>query len=106
MAKIIENREAKISDEQTLTYGEMIMLVVKTPTMVNGQPLSLDYDTLKKIYRVDKVIGSDKLQKKFVFEDADYDYIKMKLSTMTWGFYNEEFILFTDYINGVGKKDS
>lgn len=102
--KTVENKTAKLSEQETLTYGEMIMLVVKTPTMGHNGPLPLAYDDLKKIQRVDKVIGKDKLQKEFVFEDADYDFVKEKLAKMSWGYYNEEFISFTDFINDAGKE--
>ncbi len=105
MAKTIENKTVKISDGINpmvdVTYGELILTAVKAPSVINGQQQPLDYDGLKKIQRVDNVVGTDKVQKEYVFEDADYDFIKEKVTKMNWAFYHEEFINFTDCINGV-----
>jgi len=98
MAKKIENKIAKISDKETLTYGELIMTCVKSPTISNGQPQGYDYETLKKIKRVDDVIGTDKLVKEYSFEDADYEFIKSKVQSMNWGIYSAELINFITYI--------
>lgn len=98
MAKKIDNKIAKISEAETLTYGELIMICVKSQTIINGQPQGYDYETLKKIKRVDDVIGADKLVTKYSFEDADFDFIKSKVQAMPWGAYSVEIIKFITYI--------
>mgnify|MGYP003660178648 CR=1 FL=1 len=98
MAKQIENKIAKITETETLTYGDLVMMCVKSPTISNGQPQGYDYETLKKIKRVDDVIGTDKLVKEYSFEDADFEFIKTKVQAMNWGVYSVEIINFITYI--------
>jgi hypothetical protein len=98
MAKKVENKIAKISEKETLTYSELIMSCVKFPNIVEGQPQGYDYETLKKIQRVDNVIGIDKLTLDFTFEDADFDFVKSKVQSMSWGVYSTELIDFVTYI--------
>lgn len=98
MAKKIENKIAVLNKEYSQTYGELIMTCVKTPLIVQGQPQGYDYETLKKIQRVDSVIGTDKLVKEYSFEDADFEFLKSKVSGMSWGIYSSELIDFVTYI--------
>lgn len=98
MAKEIPNKIANITPGQTPTYGELIMSCVKQPGMINGQLLPLDYETIKKIKRIDDVIGNDKLVEKYEFEDADYEFVKSKVQSMGWGLYSPEIIKFVDTV--------
>ena len=97
--KTIENKLIKLNENETITYGEMIMTAVTT-LQVNqqGQPIPLQYDDLKKIQRVDSVIGKDKQVQEYQFEDSDFEFVKSKVIDMRWAFYNPEFIKFTDCI--------
>lgn len=88
----IENKFAKLSETESVTYGELIM------TCVKNQPNGFDYETLKKVQRVDDVIGKDKLSESFEFEDSDYDFIKQKVKDMKWGIFSVELINFVKYI--------
>ena len=96
--KTIQNKVAKISEAETLTYGELIMTCVKSPNMTQGQPQGLDYETLKKIQRIDKVIGTDKLTENFDFEDSDFEFLKGKVQSMTWGIYSVALIDFVTHV--------
>lgn len=98
MAKKIENKIAKINEKESLTYGELIMTCVKSPLIINGQPQGYDYESLKKIKRVDDVIGSDKLITDYSFEDADFEFVKSKVQSMPWGIYSVEILNFVTYI--------
>ncbi len=99
--RTIENKLAKMNEKVNITYGELIMNCVKAQNIIQGQPQPLNYDMLKKIAKVDSVIGENKLKKSFDFEDSEYDFIKEKVKAMPWGFYSKEFITFTDYIDNI-----
>lgn len=98
MAKEVENKSAKINGKESIMYGELIMSCVKSPIIINGQNQGYDYETLKKIQRVDNVIETDKITQKFTFEDADFDFIKEKVKSMQWGIYSPDIIDFVTYI--------
>ncbi len=100
MSRTIENKVKDLSPTISETYGDWIMLIVKTPRVVNGQAQPINYDDLKKIKRVDDVVTGDKLKQKFIFEDSDYDFIKERLtaSTFGWPYYHKFFLEFTEYL--------
>lgn len=89
MAKKIENKLIQITEKESATYGELIMTCVKSVER------GYDYETLKKIKRVDDVIN-DGLE--FTFEDADFEFIKSKVQSMQWGVYSNEILNFITYI--------
>ncbi len=103
MSRTVENKIMEISPSNSKTYGELIMEIVQTPRSINGTIQPLSYDDLKKIQRVDNVISANKLKSNFVFEDADYDFIKERLGAPNfgWATYNKKFIEFTEYINDI-----
>lgn len=97
--KTILNKKTHVKDSATeITYSELIMSVVKSQDRNEG----FNFDTLKSISRIDKV-ASDKTKKKFEFEDSDYEFLKSKLASMKWAFFDQVFIDFTEYINGGGE---
>lgn len=96
--RTIENRTATLNEVSKFTYGEMIMTCVKAQQVINGQAQPITYDNLKKIEKIDNVIGENKSKKSFDFEDSDYEFLKDKVLAMPWAVYHKEFILFTDYI--------
>ena len=53
----------------------------------------------KKSLRVDTAL--DKATDTIELEDADFDYIKPKVSTMTWALKSQVLVDFTDYIEGL-----
>lgn len=99
--RTIENKKVVVNEATTFTYGELIMTCVKAQQIIQGQPQPISYDTLKKISKVDDVIGTNKLTKSYDFEDADYEFIKEKVKAMPWAFYHKEFLIFTDYIDNI-----
>lgn len=95
--KTIIDKEIKVQGSDTLIYySELIMTVVKSMNQNEG----FNYDTLKKIQRVDEVCQKKGEMK---FEDSDFDFIKEKLANMKWAFFDKVFIDFTEYINGGGE---
>lgn len=98
MRKIV-NKVVKFSEKDSATYGELIMTCVKSPELNGqGQPQGYDYETLKKIKRVDDVIGTDKLKDEFEFEDSDFEFIKRKVNSTPWNIYSTELIDFIEYV--------
>ena len=101
MSRTVKNNLYVISPQETLSCGELIMMKVKQLPVINGQVQPLQYDDLKKIQRVDDIIGEDKLTPSFKFEDADYDFIIAKVNSGGWPFYSKGFIEFSEFIKNV-----
>ena len=53
----------------------------------------------KKALRVDTAL--DKAVETIDLEDADFDYIKPKVSAMTWALKSQVLVEFSDYIEGL-----
>lgn len=90
------NEITKIVD---YSYGELILLSIKRP---DNPQTGYSYDEIKQIDRVK--IAIDKIEKdvqEIIVEDSDYEFIKKKVGTMTWGVPSIEFLNFKEFIDSI-----
>lgn len=79
------------------SYSDLIMICVKRPS--NPQ-IGFSYDEIKSIDRVKKAIDEQK-QEQIELHEVDYDFLKSKVDSMSWGLPAIEFVEFREFIKDV-----
>lgn len=93
---IIMDQGKIVSDTKSdsISYAELIDICIKV-----SPPGGLSYDAMKKISRVEPGVGKENRDVEVIeLEDADFDFVKEKVKSMTWAFYHKEFVNFQEYI--------
>lgn len=78
------------------SYAKLIMDCIKRPSSNAG----FTYDEIESISKVKKAIAEEK-EGQISLEDADFNFVKVKVASMTWGVPSEEFLKFKKYIESV-----
>jgi len=81
------------TDGETLVYGDFIRTIIRQPM---NREKGVDIDEMRKGIRIlDKLDASNGVLE---LEDADYDHLKAKLETMTWGMVDRNLLEFIDAV--------
>lgn len=91
--KVLENKKVSIGNVE-MTYVELIASQIKS-TPAEG----FTYEVMEKIMRVDAFL--DKKLEKIELEDADFDFIKEKISKATWAIYDTQIVDMVKYIKSL-----
>jgi hypothetical protein len=81
------------TDGEPLVYGDFIRTIVRQPM---NKEKGVDIDEMRKGIRIlDKLDASNGVLE---LEDADYNHLKAKLETMTWGMVDRNLLEFIDTV--------
>ncbi len=91
--KAITNKTIIIQGKET-TYAKLISEHIQVAPQGG-----LTYDLMCKISRVLPTLekGGEAIE----LEDADFEFVKEKITNAVWGFYSEEFKNLVDYIKSL-----
>lgn len=81
-----------------LNYGKLIM---DCSDRASNPQAGFTTDDIRKITKVEKVIKTHEEQEQIKMEDADFEFVKERVSTMNWKFRKIELVEFVDYIKSL-----
>lgn len=91
-----ENKPVTVPIE--LTYGKLIL---DCSDRASNPQTGFSTDEIRKINKIEKVVKTHEDKEHLKFEDADFEFLKEKVSTMTWRFRKTELVEFVDYIKSL-----
>lgn len=92
----VENKKVVIGNSLNQSYYGLIISVIK------GVPDGgFSYTDIKKRIRIEDSISEEK--ETFSFEDSDWEYLKILVSTNKWGVYCKNLVTFIDDINNANQ---
>lgn len=81
-----------------LSYGKLIL---DCSDRGSNSQTGFTTEDIRKISKVEKVIKTHENENKIKMEDADFEFVKEKVRTMTWKYRKMELVDFVDYIKSL-----